>query len=184
MRSPRRFAVSLASLVGPAVLAATPLVAFAQSSTPPPRGEIYLGMPLLYRKGTGVWIPAQGAVTVNVRSWLGVTGEIGVYIGEALYEKPLYTFLAGPELSLRSKRVRGFTHVLVGGAHSGCADFSLDRGCIGIVSASTVFGGGADIRPRDRIAVRAGADALLTSFGESHQTFLRLTFGVVFPLGN
>lgn len=117
-----------------------------------PRAEISQGAPLLYREGSALVIPVEGSVTLDLNSWLGVTGDVGVEIGEVLYEKPLYTFLAGPVVSLRSGRLRAFAHALLGGAHSGCAEFSLERGCLGVVAPATALGGGIDIRPGSRIA--------------------------------
>jgi len=185
MKEPSMLVASIATILCAVFLsAATPSSAHAQSSTVAPRTEIYVGAPLLFREGSGgAVLPVEGTITFNVNSWFGISGDVGVYIGEVLYEKPLYTFLGGPVFSVRSGKVKGFAHSLVGGAHSGCADFSDTRGCLGVVSPSAVFGGGLDIRPRDRLSLRAQADVLLTRFRNETQAFLRLSFGVVIPLG-
>lgn len=155
-----------------------PTMAQAQGAPP---AEIYLGFPLLFRETSSQLFGAHGTFTVSPRGWLGVSGDVGVHVGEVFAEKSIWTILGGPVFSAGSRtRFRAFGHTLFGLANSGCGRF--DNGCRSETVVSSAFGGGIDIRPRGRVAFRVQSDGLMTRFGGRHQNFLRLSFGIVLPL--
>ena len=119
----------------------------------------------------------NGSVSGNVNDWFGIVGDFsGHYF--PLANAHIYTFTAGPQLSYRKNaQVTPFVRALLGGARVGGGGVS-DTGFAANV------GGGVDIKVSNSIAIRAiQADALITHFGGSTTTDLRLSFGIVFRFG-
>ena len=115
----------------------------------------------------------NAAVTVNLKGWLGATGDFsGVYHSGGL---KFHTYAVGPELRANLPLIKPFVHVLVGGARSSSPGFS-DSGFVGMA------GGGADIGS-GVFAVRiVQADWIATrfsSFTNSSSKNFRASAGIV-----
>src|SRR5215217_3503116 len=103
----------------------------------------------------------NASVTGNVNKWFGVTGDFSGFYGGSSgpnFEESqgVHTYMVGPRISLRRKRVTPFAHALFGGSHinfralqSGERFSASDKG------SSIALGGGLDVRVNNRIAVRA-----------------------------
>jgi len=147
-----------------------------------PAAEVYVGFPLLFRETSSQLFGVHGDITVNARQWLGVTGDVSLHVGEVFAEKSLFTGLAGPVLSANAgSRLRVFGHALFGVANSGCGEFN--NGCRSDTVYSNALGGGLQVRPGNRWVFRVSAADLTTNFGGNNQHYLRLSFGVVLPIG-
>ena len=161
-------------LTGMALLIATAGAGFAQDN---PRGELYLGYPLL--------AGFHGSAAVNINRWFGIVGDYSYRVAEYYADKPLHTFGVGPRLAVRSiPRVTPFAHALFGGAGSGCAGWSNSAGCQFGTSFAMVLGGGVDVRLGRHLSIRAiQLDRIRTSFGGGNQNYNALSFGLTFRLG-
>jgi hypothetical protein len=80
----------------------------------------------------------NGAITGNVKGWLGITLD-----GSGSYHDGLkfYTIAAGPELRANLPLIKPFVHGLVGGARSSGGGVSAD-GFVGMVGGGVDLGGG------------------------------------------
>ena len=115
----------------------------------------------------------------------------------------LFTYLFGPQITLRSHFIHPFGHVLFGGAHSNvyanvfrqlCA--TQNGSCPNVDKAPSnntfamTFGGGVDIPVGKHVAIRpAEVDYLLTTFdnpftGGSNQHNFRYAAGVIFSFAH
>src|SRR5271154_654483 len=106
----------------------------------------------------------------------------------------LFTYMFGPQIGLRSGKVRPFAHVLLGGAHSNVAgnlytDIGSSAARPSANAFALAFGGGIDI-PVTRsgsISIRpAEIDYLYTDFnigGSGGNSSFRYQAGVVFNFG-
>jgi hypothetical protein len=160
-----------------------------------------------------------GSLTFNFNQYLGIAMDLQGYNStQAGFILPrsvnfprgitgnvqgnLFTYLFGPQVTIRSPKVHPFFHGLFGGAHSnlyGNAFSSFCRGVAGACSFSTTpannafamaIGGGIDIPIGKTVLIRpAGVDYLLTRFsnpfeGKQNQNNFRYTAGVFFNLGH
>jgi len=119
--------------------------------------------PSLYASG---W---NAAINGNVSRWLGITGD---FSGTYKNGGHLYSFMAGPTFSARTKRVTPFAHLLLGGATAcGSCDSAF----------TTALGGGSDVNANDHLAFRlVQADWLLfRAGGVTDKTNGRVSAGVV-----
>jgi len=134
----------------------------------------------------------SAAFEYNIRSWLGVVGELGhgrtsPALGGFEYWRNQTSFLFGPRVGYRGGRVRAFGHVLLGGNH---VNHGIDfRDEIGEYSQhstdfATALGGGLDIALGKMVSVRPVQLDLLSTFAESTQNQLRYSAGIVFRLGS
>jgi opacity protein-like surface antigen len=131
---------------------------------------------------------ASAAFSVN--RWLGLAAEFGGQYTS--FDSPdsserirTHSFLFGPRLSLRGKRVTPFVHALVGASHNDARAHELG---FDFHSTDTDFaaelGGGLDININRRVAVRAfQLDYLRTNFFGGSQNNGRLAVGLVIRLG-
>jgi len=80
----------------------------------------------------------NGAITGNVKGWLGITLD-----GNGSYHSGLkfHTIAAGPELRANLPFIKPFVHGLVGGARSSGGGVSAD-GFVGIIGGGIDCGGG------------------------------------------
>jgi outer membrane protein OmpA-like peptidoglycan-associated protein len=134
-----------------------------------------------------------GAVTWNVRDWLGLTADFGGYGIRELNPgvKGSYsTFLFGPTFSShKSERWTPFVHVLLGADRLGASNAGISTHQNAFAAA---FGGGFDVSLNRLIAVRViQAEYLITKFndgapvgsGKNRQDGGRLSAGIVFRFG-
>ncbi|MFN0084800.1 MAG: outer membrane protein [Blastocatellia bacterium] len=135
------------------------------------------------------------AINYNPVSWFGIVGDIGGAYGRADYviSSPfgttqfragtkVHTFLFGPQISGRAKKVTVFGRGLAGVARLDQSSTIQGQNITGDeTSFSYGAGGGLDIRASDTVSIRAiQADVIWTRFGNSTQRNLRLSTGVVF----
>ena len=106
----------------------------------------------------------------------------------------LFTYLAGPQVGIRTGKIRPFGHFLLGGAHSNVyANAASLSGAVSTAPSGNtfamIFGGGLDIpvNHSGSIAIRpAEVDYLYTRFNNSAtgaQSNFRYQAGVVFTFG-
>ena len=157
-----------------ALLVAMSGTTFAQDD---PRGELYLGYPLL--------AGFHGSAAVNLNRWFGIAGDYSYRVAEYYADKPLHAFGVGPRLTVRSiPRLMPFAQVMFGGAGSGCAGWSDSAGCQFGTSFAMVLGGGVDVSLGRSLSIRAiQLDRIRTSFGGGSQNYNGLSFGLTFRLG-
>src|SRR5262249_27413607 len=108
------------------------------------------------------------AMTGNLNRAIGFTGD---FSGSYEHGSALYTYMAGPTLSARTKRVTPFVHALFGGGH---AD--------GINAFAMALGGGVDVNAGEHLALRV-IQADWMSFrraGDSINSNVRASAGIVF----
>jgi opacity protein-like surface antigen len=112
----------------------------------------------------------SAAISGNVNRWFGVTGDVS---GSYKNGGHLYSFLVGPTISARTKRVTPFAHVLFGASTT----------CRSCDSAFTMaVGGGMDANVSEHFSVRLlQADWLLfRAGGITDKKNGRVSAGVVF----
>ena len=154
---------------------------------------------------------AGGSFTYNINNWLGLKAELfGYGASTSTFVIPagnpivpgggtfavsgnMFTYLFGPQLKYRAKKVQPFAHALFGGAYSNAyANLYQQAGVVGIDPGRNAFamsfGGGIDIPITKTIAIRpVQVDYLMTRFGNSlvttNQNNFRYAAGVTFYLG-
>lgn len=182
----------LAALTG-----ARPARAQESSQTATPRMQVYAGYDYLRADVTtesnGVYSHpvynlngASGQFIYNLKNWLGVTSELGGYAlisGAANIQPALMTYLGGPRLTLRRKRVSPYVHTLFGGAFS--KDTLTNTGYTSVFGMAV--GGGTDVRVNRHLSVRPlQTEYVLLKFPDgasNRQNSFRYSSGVVFRLG-
>ena len=186
------------------MLAALPCIAQKQ-----PSAEVSGGFSYLHLQRSANLYGWDGSLTVNLNTWLGLTGEFSGHYGQnggggvaiiipaPIIEPPpilnissssnVHTFLFGPRVSYRkSERLTPFGHVLPGFARSGfSATITSPTINVHTSSSSTGFamavGGGLDLKLSRSLAFRLiQADYLLTHFSGTNQNNARITTGLVF----
>jgi len=111
----------------------------------------------------------------NLNRWFGLKGDFeGSY---CCHQQYLYSFLGGPQLSLRREKYTVFAHGLLGGAHAkGLSATDTDL--------AWAAGGGVDWNVHRLLAIRLGqVDYFGTHFLSRTQDDLRVSAGLVFRLG-
>jgi opacity protein-like surface antigen len=161
------------------------LSAIGQEKTEVPRVELFGG----YANGLSSqgW---NGSIAVNVNKWFGVVADFGgqyVNTREVDFQEKIksHTFLAGPQISFRFKRVTPFVRVLAGGASVNTV--AVESGQTFTFAENSFVmgaGGGLDVRVNKRVAIRAfQLDYMRTKFfGESQQNG-RISVGLVLRFG-
>ena len=112
----------------------------------------------------------NAAINGSVSRWFGVTGD---FSGTYKNGGHLYSFMAGPTFSARTKRVTPFAHLLLGGATTcGSCDSAF----------AMALGGGLDVNANDHLALRlVQADWLLfRAGGITDKKNARASAGLVF----
>jgi len=102
------------------------------------RVELFGGGQYLHLDPNFNLIGWNGAITGNVKGWLGITLD-----GSGSYHSGLkfHTIAAGPEVRANLPLIKPFVHVLVGGARSSGGGVSAD-GFVGMVGGGIDCGGG------------------------------------------
>jgi hypothetical protein len=136
-----------------------------------------------------------GSVAYNVSRSIGLVGEVGGYRSSNAKDTGLnlrvYSYVFGPRYSFRKhERVTPFVHLLLGGGHAGGSLYNGTSSTPGLGSHNAftmVTGGGIDVNLNRHVALRVlQADYFFSKFRNNtndHQNNLRLSFGVVFRLG-
>ena len=160
------------------------LPAMAQEETP--RVEVFGG----YSYAGGNFHGWNASVTGNVNKWFGVTADFsgyhGVDSGPNFEERQsVHTYMVGPKISLRRKRLTAFAYALFGGSRisSRATEFGQQFSASD-TGSSIALGGGLDVKVNDRIAIRAfQIDYLRANLFNEVNNRGRLSFGVVLRLG-
>lgn len=160
------------------------LPTMAQEETP--RVEVFGG----YSYAGGNFHGWNASVTGNVSRWFGVTADFSGYYGGASgpnfeERQSVHTYMVGPKISLRRKRMTPFAYALFGGLRiSSTATEFGQQFSASDTGSSIALGGGLDVRVNDRIAVRAfQIDYLRANLFNEVSSRGRLSFGVVLRLG-
>jgi opacity protein-like surface antigen len=171
-----------------AVCLALLVAAPASAQEEVPKAEVFGG----YSWAGGDFHGWGASVTGNVNRWFGVTADFsGHYSGGepgiVRERQRAHSFLFGPRLSLRRKRMNAFAYALIGGVRFrgevsapsvGFLESASDTGL------NMALGGGLDVRLTRRVGLRAFQLDYMrpTFFGETHHRG-RLAFGLVLSLG-
>ena len=166
----------------------------AEGQEEPPQVELYGGYNYVHFsvKANVAGFPAtatfnanggSGQLEYNANRWLGIVGDLGGYYVSTPPTAGAFSYLFGPRLNLRSKRVTPFAQALFGG--------TVATGGIGQVGAQNAFattaGGGFDIRVSKSVAIRpVQAEYFMTKFTDglnNRQNNFRFGAGIVFRLG-
>ena len=157
------------SLIGVAVLVCViSSLALAQE---PPKPEIYGGYQ--FTSTDGGW-HASGwntAANMYITRWLGVTGDFsGVYHSGS----NLYTYTAGPVVSIHEHSFSPYAHALFGGVHTA-------GGGVSNSGVAMMFGGGVDFG-KHRLVFRAVQfDWMLLRFsGFTDKNNMRVNTGILY----
>jgi len=140
------------------------------------------------------WNGWNVATSFAITNWLSIAGEVsGHYHNELVFssgtDQSIYTFAAGPQFSTwgRTRKVRGFGHVMVGGGLQRAGAVLLGEEIIGVVDVHPVLliGGGLDVGVSEHMAFRVFQsdwvyhfDQVGSATGKDFGMF-RLSFGVV-----
>jgi len=126
------------------------------------------------------------AVTGNINSWLGVVVDVAQHFGSTSspdLDHELRSFMVGPQFAIRRhEKITPFFRGMIGDARIGQS--SGDRRIYHENCFSMILGGGIDIGVHPVVAIRViQADYQMTMFSNDTQNDVRLSFGVVFRLG-
>ncbi|HKR02552.1 MAG TPA: outer membrane beta-barrel protein [Pyrinomonadaceae bacterium] len=152
-----------------------------------PRVEVFGG----YSYAGGNFHGWNASVTGNVNDWFGVVADFSGHYGGSIDEdgfderQRAHSYLFGPRVSVRRKRVTPFAHALFGASklETDLSGFG-QRFFFSDTGFSFVVGGGLDVRVNDRVAVRAfQLDYLRTRFFGEAENHGRLAFGLVLRFG-
>ncbi len=158
--------------------------------------------------GGAHWNGWNVATSFAINDWLSIAGDVsGHYLPDfpdpsvclgspscfIRVDSSIYTFAAGPQFSTwgRTRKVRGFSHVMVGGGHrnrrervtifplrvvsSGGETVTEGTG----VSPVLLIGGGLDVGVGKHMALRVFQSDWVHHFGDDGFDMFRLSFGVV-----
>ena len=151
--------------------------------------------------GGAHWNGWNVATSFAITDWLSIAGDVsGHYLRDfpdfIKSDHSIYTFAAGPQFSTwdRTRKVRGFGHVMVGGGHRNQREVqfaSLFNPPL-VVSSSTetvtegigvypvlLIGGGLDVGVSKHMALRVFQSDWVYHFGDKGFDMFRLSFGVV-----
>lgn len=176
------------------VLAFTGVLNAQENNTPQVEVDLsYSGLHLTapgnngQRTGNG----GSGSVEYNLNSFLGVVADVGGYANTKTgIEDKLMTYLFGPRLNWRFRRLNPYVQTLFGGGYawSGPSDHNQN-------AFNFALGGGLDYQLTNHIAIKPIQVEYLrsefnseklgdstSSFGD-HQNGVRYSAGIVFRLG-
>ena len=150
-----------------------------------PKVEVFGG----YSWSGGNFHGWNASVTGNINKRLGIvadfSGHYGSELGLVRVDQHAHSFLFGPRLSFRGKRLTPFVYGLFGATRF--AESAVINGQhVSAVSNgfSLAVGGGLDIKVNDRIAIRAfQLDYFRPVINDEPNNRGRLAFGVVVRLG-
>ena len=105
----------------------------------------------------------NGAVTLNLRRWLGVSADVsGQYVALGATDRARFAVLAGPRVSPWRGRFTTFAYALAGAFHTrSTLEFLSVSVSEGETDPGAALGGGVDVRVSGRWAAEVKADAAL-----------------------
>ncbi|MEK6337185.1 MAG: outer membrane beta-barrel protein [Acidobacteriota bacterium] len=132
----------------------------------------------------------NGSLAGNVTKSFAIVADFSGHYGSELdgvvrINKDAHSFLFGPKLARRGKRLTPFAYALFGATRFHESATIAGQHLSGVDTGfSMAFGGGLDVKLSDRLALRAfQLDYFRPSFfGEAHNRG-RLAFGIVLRLG-
>ena len=197
-----------------AVMAVLLAVGLSTQAQDAPKAEVFTGYSFMSAGFPFSTDPAAGnargvlhgwnfSAAVNPNRWIGVVADFGGYYGsptKTILFKPancvlctgnvtgilhnMYTFTAGPQVSIRHDSVTVFAHALFGGAHIREDLFGVTPSAnVSSTNFAFLVGGGADIALSHGIALRIQPDYLKTEILSRKQNNFRFSTGLVFRLG-
>ena len=157
------------NIIGVAVLVC--MVSVLGVAQEPPRPEVYGGFQFTSTDGGWHGNGWDTAANMYITRWLGVTGDFSGVYGSG---SNLYTYTAGPVVSVHKSSFSPFAHALFGGAHTAAGSLS-DSGM------AMMFGGGVDFGTK-KWAVRAVQFdwLVLRSNGITNKNNMRVNTGVMY----
>jgi hypothetical protein len=151
-----------------------------------PVADLTVGYSLLFLpKGFTLTLHGgSGAVAFNVKHWLGVVGDFGVYDGSLGIPGLIgETYAVGPRFSYRKwNRLSPFAQAFLGGAHSN----TTNGGFLGARNAFAIgagVGGDLGLDRAGKFALRGQMEGLNFRTDGINTGALRLSAGVVFRIG-
>jgi hypothetical protein len=164
-----------------AFVACTPLPSAAQEAA---RVDVFGGYAFVRDDDRNMhgW---NGAVTLNLREWLGVIADVsGQYASLGTTDRARFAALAGPRVSPWRGRFTPFAYALAGAFHtrSRLAFLSVSAS-EGETDPGAAFGGGVDVRVSGRWAAEVKADAALIRSRDRTASDPRLFGGLVLRFG-
>lgn len=127
----------------------------------------------------------DGAVTLYVRKWLGVSADIsGDYVALGATDRARFAVLGGARVSPWRRRFTPFAYALAGAFHTRShLEFLSVSVSEGETDPGAAFGGGVTVRVSGRWAAEAKADAALVRSRGRTESNPRLSAGLVFRFG-
>jgi hypothetical protein len=128
----------------------------------------------------------NGAVTLNLRRWLGVSADIsGQYVALGATDRARFALLAGPRVSPWRGRFTPFAYALAGAFHTRSR---LEFLSVSVTEEETdpgaALGGGVDVRVSGPWAAEVKADAALIRSRGRTESNPRLFGGLVIRFGS
>jgi len=180
-----------------------------------PKAELFLGysylrsVPTLEAGNRLVWLNGGSAsIAFNVNRYLGIVADVGDYTNSEIRFQGAYgatvdvndadggviSYLFGPRLSFRHKRITPFVQALFGGVHASEVTLANCTFSCTLLPDQNAFaltaGGGLDVRVHRHFAIRViQAEYMMTRFQDystgntASQNDVRLSSGLVFSIG-
>ena len=165
-----------------ALVACTPLPSTAQESA---RAETFGGYAFARDDDRNMhgW---NGAVTLNLWKWLGVSADVsGQYASLGATDRARFAMLAGPRVSPWRGRFTPFAYALAGAFHTRSRlEFLSVTVTEGETDPGAALGGGVDVRVSGRWAAEVKADAALIRSRGRTESNPRLFGGLVLRFGH
>jgi hypothetical protein len=142
------------------------------SAADAPKAEVFGGFQMI--RDSGVTINGFNAsVAGNISDKFALVGDFGYGTKSGFKE---YTYVGGPQISMRADKFRVFVHAMAGGMR-----FS-DEGSIS--GFAMMLGGGLDFKVADAISIRpAQIDLIEGRMNKTWGNQFRYSAGIVFGLG-
>lgn len=116
-------------------------------------------------------------LAVNVNRWFGLAGDLNFSHNGTQNQ---FTFMGGPEFSVRFKKSRVFAHALVGGAYEVQKLKGFHLAALADSSFAYALGGGLDIGVSKHFAIRLPqVDYIYTEAFKGSENNLRAAAGIV-----
>ena len=127
----------------------------------------------------------NGAVTLNLRTWLGVSADIsGEYVALGATDRARFAVLAGPRVSPWRGRFTPFAYALAGAFHTRSnLEFLSVSVSEGETDPGAALGGGVDVRLSNRWFAEVKADAALIRSRGRTESYPRLFGGLGLGFG-
>ena len=127
----------------------------------------------------------NGAVTLNLRTWLGVSADVsGQYAELGATDRTRFALLGGPRVSPWRGRLTPFAYALAGAFHTRSRLSFLNVSVSeGETNPGAALGGGVDVRVSDRWAAEVKADAAMIRSRGRTESNPRLFGGLALRFG-